>query len=111
MRTPISTRHPYSAVINFFEPETWLGPYHVAFDRKSKLWKVFEWRWKYSETFNHWAELNHGIQSYTWQSVSVIDIQNQRATIIRGFGDGFPNYPISQVTSTFDVNRLEQVHR
>ena len=111
LRTPVSTRHPYSAVINFFEPETWLGPYHVAFDRKSKLWKVFEWRWKYSETFNHWAELNHGIQSYTWQSVSVIDIQNQRATIIRGFGDGFPNYPISQVTSTFDVNRLEQVHR
>jgi hypothetical protein len=51
-------------LINFFEPETWLGSYHFAFDRKSKLWKIFEWRWKYSETFKDWAKINHGAQAY-----------------------------------------------
>ena len=111
LRTPKWSRHPYSAAINFLEPETWLGPYHVVFDRKNKLWKVCEWTWKYSENFKQFAEINHGIQSYTWEGLSMVDVQNARATIIRGYGDGFPNYPMNEVQGVYDINHLEQVHR
>jgi Protein of unknown function (DUF1329) len=111
LRTPKWSRHPYSAAINFWEPDSWLGPLHVVFDRKNQLWKVVIWEWKYSEDFKEWTELLRGVHAMAWLHLSAIDVQNNRATVISGFGPGFPNYPMSQIQSTFDVSRLEQIHR
>lgn len=36
-------RHPYASVFMSIDPETWEGWTMVAFDRKGKLWKIWQW--------------------------------------------------------------------
>ena len=83
----------------------------VAFDRKGKLWKVWEFQKKWSETFKSaWAMINKGVYSTEFQSIQVMDLQNNRGTlwIVPG---GFPNITGSEVAHLYDINRLEQIHR
>ena len=92
----------------------WYDSFHVAFDRSGKLWKIFQWQWKWTETIPPpWDKYNKGVNTVTWQAVNDIDVQNNRGTIINAFGDGFPDVssdlPIYQ--KRFDINRLEEVHR
>ncbi len=35
----------------FVVGENWFSTYHFAFDRGGKLWKVVDWRWKYTEEY------------------------------------------------------------
>jgi hypothetical protein len=41
----------------------------------------------------------------------VIDVQNDRATIFSGFGNGYPNATEEHVRRLFDINKLEEVRR
>ena len=110
-RTPTLTRHPYSAVLNFWDAENWDSWFEVAFDRKGKLWKIWEYPKKWSETYKDWAEINHGAEATVFQSVLVLDVQNARGTISIGYGTGMPTPNTEQVASLFDINKLEEIHR
>ncbi len=113
-RIPKNPRHPYSSAIMFIDPQIWFDSFHVAFDHSGKLWKIFQWQWKWSETIPPpWDIYNKGVNTVTWQAVNDIDVQNNRGTIINAFGDGFPDVrkDVPQYLSRFDTARLEEVHR
>ena len=42
---------------------------------------------------------------------NVVDVQNERATIFAGFGSGYPNAVPANVTSLYDISKLEEMHR
>jgi len=110
-RTPTLTRHPYSSVLNFWDAENWDTFYQVAFDRKGKLWKIWEYPKKWSETYKDWAEINHGSECTVFTAVHVMDLQNDRGTIWMGYGTGMPGVSAEQVVNLFDINKLEEIHR
>jgi len=110
-RTPTFPRHPYSGVLNFFDAQNWDSWWEVAFDRKGKLWKEWEYMKKWSETYKEWAEINHGLDITTFQSVDVLDLQNQRGTLGVSIGIGYPNPKLKETEQLFDINKLEEIHR
>ena len=113
-RIPKSPRHPYSSAIMFVDPENYYVPFHVAFDRSEKLWKIFQWQWKWSESIPPpWSKYNRGVDTVVWQAVNCIDVQNNRGTIINGFGDGFPNVTsdLKWYDNHYDTANLEVLHR
>lgn len=111
-RTPRDPRHPYTSSILFCDPQNYQSGYTFAFDRKGKLWKVWEWQWKWTESYDkEWSEYNRGVRFSTFQSVQVLDVQNDRGTIILGFGFGYPEINADEVARVFDINRLEEAHR
>ena len=83
-----------------------------AWDRGGKLWKIWEFQKKWSETFKgDWQEaINKGAYSTEFQSIQVIDVQNKRGTIWIVPG-GFPNVKGPEAVALFDANNLEQIHR
>jgi len=113
LRTPRDTRHPYSAVINFWAADAWSPGYQFTFDRKGKLWKVIEWQYKYSESFKpgFWAETMNGAHAVIWWHVSAIDVQNKRATVFRQQGPVMEHYSPQLLKELFDTGALESIHR
>jgi len=111
-RTPISERHPYKSVVEDWDSQNWDAWLMEAFDHKDKLWKVWEFQKKWSETFKgDWQEaINKGAYSTEFQSIQVLDIQNDRGTIWIVPG-GFPNVKGPETTSLYDINKLEETHR
>jgi len=98
LRTPKDSRHPYSAVLDFFDPQTWSCYMEIVFDKSGKLWKVIPWQWQYTETRKHFVDLNKGAYAMAWQFLSVWDIQNNRGTTIRAYGAGMPDFPVPALT-------------
>jgi hypothetical protein len=111
-RTPLSPRAPYSEAINFWDAQNMDAWWEVAFDRKGKLWKIWEYPKKWSETYTgDWSEINKGVHTTTFTGVPVMDIQNNRGTIIIGYGVGYPTPTTEQVSNLYDINKLEELHR
>jgi hypothetical protein len=62
---------------------------------------------------------HHGISTtpvltpWFGRTVNCIDVQNQRGTIVNGFGDGFPNVMtnLHWFDKHYDINNLEVLHR
>jgi Outer membrane lipoprotein-sorting protein/Protein of unknown function (DUF1329) len=101
-----------SAVLNFWDSENWDSWFEVAFDRGGKLWKIWEYPKKWSETYTkEWSEINQGAHSTTFTGVPVMDLQNSRGTIIIGYGVGFPVPTATEVKNLYDINKLEELHR
>lgn len=113
LRTPKDPRHPYSAVINFWQADAWSPSYQFCFDRKGQLWKVIEWEYKYSETFTpgFWDETMKGAHAVIWWHLSAIDVQNHRATVFRQQGPVMEHFSPRLLKVLFDPNALESVHR
>lgn len=113
MRVPKDSRHPYSAAIMFWDSQNYDPQWHFTFDRNGRLWKIYEWQYKWSENYHkEWADINHGVRSQTFPTADVLDVQNSRGTIVDGFGCGFPSITDAGfVENLFDTNKLEQLHR
>jgi hypothetical protein len=111
-RTSTSERHPYKSVVEDWDSQNYDAWTMEAFDHKDKLWKVWEFQKKWSESFKgDWQEaINKGAYSTEFQSVQVLDVQNDRGTIWIVPG-GFPNVKGPEAVQLFDINKLEQVHR
>jgi hypothetical protein len=54
--------------------------------------------------------MNKGAYSTEFQSVQVLDVQNDRGTIWLVPG-GFPNLKGPEAERLYDINKLEQIHR
>ena len=112
-RTSISERHPYKSVVEDWDSQNYDAWLMEAFDHKDKLWKVWEFQKKWSESFQpgQWEyPINKGAYSTEFQSVQVLDVQNDRGTIWIVPG-GFPNLKGPEAERLYDINKLEQIHR
>lgn len=110
-RTPKEPHHPYSSVIMFWDAEDshpWMA---AMFDRQQNLFKSLTYTFRWSEDFQQWAELNHGVQATGLQGLAAIDYNNKRATIFPAFGGGFPDVDVNHVDKLFDISKLEEFHR
>jgi len=110
-RTPQEAHHPYSSVVMFWDAENWHPWMTVAFTRDKRLWKIWNFQNRWTEDVAQFAEINHGVEATILQAETVIDVQNDRATIFSGFGNGYPNATEEHVRRLFDINKLEGVHR
>ena len=112
-RTPLSERHPYKSVVEDWDSQNYDAWLMEAFDHKDKLWKVWEFQKKWSESFDKgdWMEpINKGAFTTEFQSVQVLDVQNDRGTIWIVPG-GFPNLKGPEAEKLYDINKLEEIHR
>ncbi len=113
-RTPRNPRHPYSAVIMLWDTQTFEPSYSMAWDKKGKLWKFWQWQKKWSEEMTEPTikEMNVGQRVLTFQSINVLDLQNDRGTLVPCYGRGYPDIKsVEAVTKLYDVSRLEELHR
>ncbi len=110
-RTPKETHHPYSSVVMFWDAEDWHPWMAVMFDHQQRLFKILTYSFRWSEDFQEWAEINHGVHASELESVIAIDHNNQRATIFPGFGVGAPDADVNHVDKLFDISKLEEFHR
>ncbi len=111
-RTPKDPRHPYSSVVMLWDAQNYDAWLSFAWDRKGKLWKAWEFQKKWSETYElpALAAINKGTDTTNFQSVQVLDLQNDRGTIWECPG-GYPTVDPKKVASLYDINKLEQIHR
>lgn len=110
-RTPVEAHHPYSSVVMFWDAQNWHPWMSMAFDRRGKLWKLWEFESRWTEDFTDFADINHGVRTVMLTGESVVDVQNNRATIFTGYGSGYPLAQASNVDTLFDISKLEQMHR
>ena len=57
-------------------------------------------------------EMNVGQRILTFQSINVLDVQNDRGTLVPCYGRGYPDVgSASDIERFYDVSRLEELHR
>lgn len=110
-RTPKDPRHPYSSAIQVIDAETWETWLHIAFDRKGKLWKVWQWGYAWSDDAKRYVDMNHGRSAVHWKNVDTVDIQNGRGNLWREYGGGLPDFSVDFISRLYDLNRLTELHR
>ncbi|HTY53654.1 MAG TPA: DUF1329 domain-containing protein [Candidatus Binataceae bacterium] len=112
-RTPKDPRAPYSSVVDFFDAENWDAFWMEAWDHKDNLWKAWEFQKKWSETYKDPSlqAINKGTDVTNFQSVQVVDLQNNRGTLVPCFGGGYPNVSPATADKLFDISKLEEIHR
>jgi hypothetical protein len=110
-RTAKKSNHPYSSVVMFWDAENWHPWMAAAFNHEHKLWKTIVYSGRWTEDYNEWSEINHGVDATQLSGITATDYQNQRATIFSDFGTGYPAANLEQVGKIFDISKLEQFHR
>lgn len=110
-RTPKAPNHPYRSVVMFWDAQTWTPWMALAFSRDQKLYKVWMISGKYSEDYQTFAEINHGLHVETFFSEVVSDIKNDRATIYCDYGNGNPTVSDDHIKRIYDIDKLEEAHR
>ena len=110
-RFPRDPRHPYTGVFMTMDPETWEGWCMVAFDRKGKLWKIWQWGYQWTGQSKVFLDLATGREAVHWKNVDTVDIQNGRGNLWRNYGGGLPNFSPDYINRLFDLNRLTELHR
>ena len=110
-RLPKDPRHPYASVFMSIDPETWEGWTMVAFDRKGKLWKIWQWGYAWSDDAKRFTDMNHGRSAVHWRNVDTVDIQNGRGNLWREYGGGLPDFSVDFIAKLYDLNRFTELHR
>jgi hypothetical protein len=83
----------------------------VMFDHQQNLFKSLTYSFRWSEDYDQWAEINHGVRSGGLEGLAAIDYSEKRATIFPAFGAGLPDPDIHHVDKLFDISKLEEFHR
>jgi hypothetical protein len=109
--------HPYSTKFLHIDRQSGECYYANAFDRGGNLWKV----WQLSKSFTEDAEFTAartgrfkagptraGLRVSSFQSISVIDMQNERATLAPCRGLSHPDTDLAQVKRALDLNYLSE---
>jgi hypothetical protein len=110
-RTPTEAHHPYSSVVMFWDSQNWHPWMSMAFNQQGKLWKIWDFQSRWTEDFTDFTDINHGVRSLMLVGESVIDVQNNRATIFTGYGNGYPTAMPRSVNELYDISKLEEMHR
>jgi hypothetical protein len=110
-RTPKEPHHPYSSVMMFWDAEDWHPWMALMFDRQKNLFKSLTYTFRWSEDYDQWAEINHGVHVVGLQGLAAIDYSQHRATIFPAFGAGYPEIDVNHVDKLYDISKLEEFHR
>ena len=110
-RIPKDPRHPYKSAIMAIDPESWETWNHVAFDRKGKLWKLWQWGYAWADDANRYKFMNENRGAVHWRNVDTVDIQNGRGNLWREYGGGLPDFSLDYINGLYDLNRLTELHR
>jgi hypothetical protein len=81
----------------------------LAFDRKGKLWKLWQWGYAWSDDAKRFTDMNHGRSAVHWRNVDTVDIQNGRGNLWREYGGGLPDFSIDFITKLYDLNRFTEI--
>lgn len=114
--TPKRANHPYSTKFLHVDRQSGDCFYANAYDRAGKLWKL----WQLNKAFTDDPQFGKdarpflreptpsGARVSSFQTISVIDKQNNRGTINPCRGATYPDYDIKEVQRSLDVNYLTE---
>ncbi|MEW5057086.1 MAG: DUF1329 domain-containing protein [Cycloclasticus sp.] len=113
IQKPKSSSHPYSAKYLFTDRQNHTSYYSAAFDQAGELWKV----WQQSRTWSedpqgagrkNMPEQAAGLNVPIYQSIQVIDVQNDRGTLVSVQDTYYPVDKKSKIKRALDVNVLTE---
>ncbi|MCB1748683.1 MAG: DUF1329 domain-containing protein [Gammaproteobacteria bacterium] len=113
---PQSPTHPYSEKFICVDRVSGESYYAVAFDKAGELWKVWQLTkiWSEDPQFDQEAkefngeETPEGTNFQVFQSINVIDLQNDRGTLVPTRGISAPHNKLSRIKRLLDVNYLTE---
>lgn len=113
---PKSSAHPYSTKFIYVDRDSGEACYANSFDQSGQVWKVWQIQKVWSEDPHyqgHQVKFGApptlpGTRKASFQSINVIDLQNNRGTLVPCRGNSFPNTPFKKVKRTHDVNYLTE---
>jgi hypothetical protein len=119
---PKSSAHPYAFKFIHVDRATGESYYANAFDKAGELWKV--WQLTKVWTEDPWVVLDGKGSPFAWkepgqfspkgtnfqlfQSINVIDLQNNRGTLVPCRGTEAPNQDLRRAKRVLDVNYLTE---
>ena len=114
-----ATKKRYSEDAEFrvaIDRESGEAYYANAFDKSGELWKIWQIQKSWTED-PHYADQQGtfkggvtpaGTRVEAFQSINVIDLQNDRGTLVPCRGQSYPDTELSKVKRTHDVNYLTE---
>ncbi|MGE0483346.1 MAG: DUF1329 domain-containing protein [Gammaproteobacteria bacterium] len=113
---PKSANHPYSTKFICVDRVSGESYYANAFDKAGELWKVWQLTkiWSEDPQFDQEAkefngeETPEGTNFQVFQSINVIDLQNNRGTLVPTRGISAPRNDFSKIKRLLDVNYLTE---
>jgi hypothetical protein len=94
------------------DKQTNMGSYALNFDRSGKLWKIIQQSKVWSEDTQAGERRDMptkgGINIPLYQSINIIDVQNDRGTLVPVFEVYYPLNKASKIKRMMDVNRLTE---
>lgn len=114
---PKSDSHPYSTKFIHIDRESGESYYANSFDKAGELWKVWQLTkvWseeEYVQDGSDYAWTGHltpkGTRFQLFQSINVIDLQNNRGTLVPCRGSEAENTPFRFAKRVLDVNYLTE---
>jgi hypothetical protein len=113
---PKRSNHPYSKKFIHVDRESGESYYANAFDKAGELWKVWQLTKVWTDdpagqaekgTFNG-IESPMGTRFQLFQSINVIDLQNNRGTLVPCRGVSADNTELKEAKRLLDVNYLTE---
>ena len=113
---PQRDTHPYSTKFIYIDRQSGEAYYANAFDKSGELWKIWQIQKSWTED-PHYADQQGtfkggvtpaGTRVEAFQSINVIDLQNDRGTLVPCRGQSYPDTELSKVKRTHDVNYLTE---
>ncbi|MSR15429.1 MAG: DUF1329 domain-containing protein [Gammaproteobacteria bacterium] len=113
---PQRSGHPYSEKFIYTDRESGESYYANAFDKAGELWKIWQIQKVWTDDPQYAAQqvkfkgepTAPGTRMQSFQSINVIDLQNDRGTLVPCRGASFPATDINEVKKTHDVNYLTE---
>lgn len=109
---PKDPAHPYAVKYMLIDKQTNMGSYALNFDRSGKLWKIIQQSKVWSEDTQAGERRDMptkgGINIPLYQSINIIDVQNDRGTLVPVFEVYYPVNKASKIKRMMDVNRLTE---
>lgn len=113
---PNRDTHPYSTKFIYIDRESGEAFYANAFDKAGELWKIWQIQKSWTEDPHYAAQQDKfdgdvtpaGTRVVAFQSINVIDLQNDRGTLVPCRGQSYPDTDIQKVKRTHDVNYLTE---
>lgn len=113
---PQRSNHPYSQKFLHVDRDSGECYYANAFDKANNLWKVWQLTKAFTDDPQFKAQANDfngvttpdGLKVSSFQSINVIDLQNNRGTLVPCRGIGNPDTDLNEVKKILDVNYLTE---
>jgi hypothetical protein len=113
---PKRSNHPYSLKFLHIDRETGECYHSNAFDKAGKLWKIWQLSKLFSEDPHAQEQVTNwkakvtppGTRFSIFQSINVMDVQNNRGTLVPTRGIAAPATDLDEVKKLLDVNHLTE---